>query len=504
MIAVYLAMLETDVDRDKFMKLYESYEKKLFAVALRILENNEKAEDAVQQAWLRIIQHWERVSCLEWDLAGGYAVTTVKNAAIDILRQEKRVEPLPATWDPPAREESQDEYQYLVSLIQTLPDTYRRILELKYVEEYSNREIAKRLKMNEATVATRARRGKMMLLFRALIGANQLEFKENMDSAESAEYSYSPRYNRFRLQILADPFRWAKKRRRPMWQKIITNVACIILVCSIALGGLMVVSPTDRASWRPTWLPEGWVVTDIYSRSSRSWWSFKDSNGSGASLTCACFDPSEESMSTIIDTDEIDKAHTTVTIQEYTADLYEGENDALLVWEDKNGYLFWIKGWMVDRETVEQIANSMTYYQEDGISYEVDEIPDGYEMKFQFESNGAMQNEWVKSGSVLTWQYITNPLCPWEEPSREYELVNVSGVQAKYWPNLVSEEEAYIDSTAGAQFSARIDYGIERTAVLMWEDLETNTIFRLRGVLSKEDILYMAESMTRSEKSNKT
>lgn len=184
------------------------------------------------------------------------------------------------------------------------------------------------------------------LLFRALIGANQLEFKENMDSAESAEYSYSPRYNRFRLQILADPFRWAKKRRRPMWQKIITNVACIILVCSIALGGLMVVSPTvravvlnwlrdisgnrityfsngdnsltaDRASWRPTWLPEGWVVTDIYSRSSRSWWSFKDSNGSGASLTCACFDPSEESMSTIIDTDEIDKAHTTVTIQEY-------------------------------------------------------------------------------------------------------------------------------------------------------------------------------------------
>ena len=50
MIAVYLAMLETDVDRDKFMKLYESYEKKLFAVALRILENNEKAEGAASVA----------------------------------------------------------------------------------------------------------------------------------------------------------------------------------------------------------------------------------------------------------------------------------------------------------------------------------------------------------------------------------------------------------------------------------------------------------------------
>lgn len=38
MIAVYLAMLETDVDRDKFMKLYESYEKKLFAVALTVFD----------------------------------------------------------------------------------------------------------------------------------------------------------------------------------------------------------------------------------------------------------------------------------------------------------------------------------------------------------------------------------------------------------------------------------------------------------------------------------
>lgn len=370
------------------------------------------------------------------------------------------------------------------------------------------------------------------LLFRALIGANLLDYKANMDSAESAEYSFSPRYNRFRLQILANPLRWAKKKIRPMWQKIITNVACIILACSIALGGLMVVSPTvraavlnwlqeisgnrityfsreddslaaDRTSWRPTWLPEGWVVTDIYSRSSRSWWGFKDSNGSGASLTCACFAPSSaDSMTTTIDTDDMDKAHTTVRIQEYTADLYEGENDILLIWEDQDGYLFWMSGWMMAQATIEQIANSMTYYQKDGIDYEVNWLPEGYELKSQYKSNGAVQNEWVKLGSVLTLQYITDPLCPWEESSREYELVDISGVQAKYWPNLVSDEEAYLDSTESTQFTFKIDYGIEKTAVLTWEDPETNTIFRLRGVLSKEDILHIAEDITRSEKNN--
>ena len=130
---------------------------------MRILGNATQAEDAVQQTWLRLLQYWDRIRLLDWETACGYAVTTAKNAALDVIRQEKRLEPFPTTWEPPSRDENQDEYQYLMELIQALPDHYRRILELKYIEELSNREIAKRLKMNEATVATQARRGKMML-----------------------------------------------------------------------------------------------------------------------------------------------------------------------------------------------------------------------------------------------------------------------------------------------------------------------------------------------------
>ena len=40
---------------------------------------------------------------------------------------------------------------------------YRRVLELKLVEEQSNQEIARRLGLNESTVATRIQRGKAML-----------------------------------------------------------------------------------------------------------------------------------------------------------------------------------------------------------------------------------------------------------------------------------------------------------------------------------------------------
>lgn len=63
----------------------------------------------------------------------------------------------------PRRRTAQGEYAYLVSLVRALPEGYRRVLELKLVEEQSNQEIARRLGLNESTVATRIQRGKAML-----------------------------------------------------------------------------------------------------------------------------------------------------------------------------------------------------------------------------------------------------------------------------------------------------------------------------------------------------
>ena len=64
-------------------------------------------------------------------------MTAVKNAAVDMLRKER--------WE------------------EALPESYRRVLELKCVEEESNREIARRLGLKESTVATRVLRGRTML-----------------------------------------------------------------------------------------------------------------------------------------------------------------------------------------------------------------------------------------------------------------------------------------------------------------------------------------------------
>ena len=163
MLAICLAMLETEQDQRRFTRLFEAHEKKVYAVALRVLGDPTRAEDAAQQTWLQLLRRWDRVSALPWEETEGYVVTVSKNCALDILRSERKTTALPEDWDPPAREAHQEEYNYLVSLILSLPENYRSVLELKLVEEETNREIARRLGIRESTVAVRILRGRTML-----------------------------------------------------------------------------------------------------------------------------------------------------------------------------------------------------------------------------------------------------------------------------------------------------------------------------------------------------
>ncbi len=163
MLVMFLSMLETEEDQRRFTKLFEAHEKKIYGVALHILGDRDRAEDAAQQTWLKLVQNWERVSALLWEETEGYVVTVAKNAALDILRAERRFAAFPEDWDPPAPENRQDEYDYLVSLIRALPEGYRRILELKCVEEETNKEIAQRMGLKESAVSMRVLRGRKLL-----------------------------------------------------------------------------------------------------------------------------------------------------------------------------------------------------------------------------------------------------------------------------------------------------------------------------------------------------
>jgi RNA polymerase sigma-70 factor (ECF subfamily) len=63
--------------------------RKLYIVAFRFLKRQEEAEDAVQEVFIKL---WNRLDDLDrYNSLEAFAVTTVKNYCIDIIRKEKSI-----------------------------------------------------------------------------------------------------------------------------------------------------------------------------------------------------------------------------------------------------------------------------------------------------------------------------------------------------------------------------------------------------------------------------
>ena len=80
-----------------------------------------------------------------------------------ILRKKKRIVPL-EDWDSAVvNAEHVSNYNELVNLFSRLPDTYRAALEMKFLLDYTGKEIARRLGLSESAVNTRISRGRALL-----------------------------------------------------------------------------------------------------------------------------------------------------------------------------------------------------------------------------------------------------------------------------------------------------------------------------------------------------
>lgn len=169
MLSFYLAILETEVERHKFTDIYEQYHVKLENVAMHILSDQKDAEDAVHNAFMQIIRHFEKVSEISCEDLPFWLISIVKNEALMILRKKARMIPIEdwegkKDWGEVAQSaEDITSYRELVELFTKLPHTYRMILEMKIFYGYSDREISKRLDISETAVSTRASRGRALL-----------------------------------------------------------------------------------------------------------------------------------------------------------------------------------------------------------------------------------------------------------------------------------------------------------------------------------------------------
>lgn len=163
MLAFFLAVLETESERQQFAALYEQYHEKMNQFALYILGEQHDAEDAVQNAFLQIIRHFEKIFSISCEELPFWIISIVKNESLMILRKRGRTVPL-EEWN--GFEKSADHttgYNELVKLFGNLPEKYRTVLEMKILIGYTDKEIAEQLGISETAVSSRASRGRELL-----------------------------------------------------------------------------------------------------------------------------------------------------------------------------------------------------------------------------------------------------------------------------------------------------------------------------------------------------
>lgn len=160
MLSALFSVLKSDGERSELAAFYTQNKKKLYAAAFSKLHNHEAAEDAVQEAFLRVAKYPERFFALNNNKRLAYMLVVLVNTTTDSLGSRIGYEELtediaddsPAVEDIALGSISADE---LKRFIDGMPKAKRDAVTLKLVCGYTNSEIADMLGISKAAAEKR-------------------------------------------------------------------------------------------------------------------------------------------------------------------------------------------------------------------------------------------------------------------------------------------------------------------------------------------------------------
>ena len=196
----YLMLLDTEEERRQLTILYKCYRDALFFSAKMILKDEGRAEDAVHETYLKLLNCLDKVRKEDYRTLDrylrkkerdpglnlskflekenkkschrvwGFIVTIMKNFIYDELRLQKRRNEIPFEEHRNDREinlagldylvAKTDEERYMIQCIYRLPYPYKEVLYLQYYCEYSSDEIGELLNKTPAKIRQISKRGR--------------------------------------------------------------------------------------------------------------------------------------------------------------------------------------------------------------------------------------------------------------------------------------------------------------------------------------------------------
>jgi RNA polymerase sigma-70 factor (ECF subfamily) len=157
------ALLASGQRTEAFEVLMAAYQDKVFRLSYSMLGDRAQAEDAAQEAFLRI---WKALDRYRGDSAlGTWIFSITRNVCLTAIskRAARRSTPIEEAEmeraSPPPPQHERD----MLRLVNQLPDQYRRVVMLFYMEERSHEEVARMLEMPLGTVKTHLHRARLQL-----------------------------------------------------------------------------------------------------------------------------------------------------------------------------------------------------------------------------------------------------------------------------------------------------------------------------------------------------
>lgn len=145
--------------------LYRLYSSKLFSVCLKYSRNYEEAQDNLQEAFLIIFEKIDQFSFKgSFD---GWLKRLVINYVLQQYRKDTFLNIVTENIEDEAVEVELDDegvsMEYLLKIIQELPDKYRLVFNLYVIDGYSHQEIADLLKITVGTSKSNLSRARVIL-----------------------------------------------------------------------------------------------------------------------------------------------------------------------------------------------------------------------------------------------------------------------------------------------------------------------------------------------------
>ncbi len=172
MLLFYLSLLDTQEEKSKMEKLYHTYKGLMLKVAYDILKDHELANDALHNAFLKIVKHLNKIDEISCHKTKAYMVIVVENVSRNMYNKRKKH---PVISLEEVEQEIKDDInveeivsdkfnaEYVCEKIKLLPEIYSEILSLKYTNELSDKEIAEILDISTAAARKRLERARTKL-----------------------------------------------------------------------------------------------------------------------------------------------------------------------------------------------------------------------------------------------------------------------------------------------------------------------------------------------------